>query len=156
MSDARGVSPEARARWEAFGADAPELAGRVRARFASNRHHVIGTLRPDGAPRLSGTEVDIGPAGVRLGMMAGSHKLADVRRDPRVEIHSAPLEEDLAEGDAKFSGRLDEVERDEPGHVGAGWFELVLDRVSLVRVEGDQLAFTTWQPDRGLRVTRRR
>ena len=156
MLNAEGASSEAGSTWEVFTTDAPELARRVRARFTSNLHHVIGTLRPNGAPRLSGTEVDIGPDGVRIGMMAGSRKLADVRRDPRVEVHSAPLEENLAEGDAKLAGRLVEVDSGEPEHAGAGRFELVLELVSLVRVDGDELVFATWQPGRGERQTRRR
>jgi len=144
------------ARWKAFLDDTPDLARRVRERFTANRHHVIGTVRADGAPRLSGTEVRIEPTGVSLGMMAGSRKLADVRRDPRVELHSAPLEEDLSEGDARLTGRL--VERDDalPEHPESGHFELLLERVVLVRVEGDELVVTTWDPVAGEREHRRR
>ena len=144
------------ARWEAILDDAPDLARRVRERFTANRHHVIGTVRADGAPRLSGTEVRIEPTGVSLGMMAGSRKLADVRRDPRVELHSAPLEEGLTDGDARLTGRL--VERDEalPEHPDAGHFELLVERVVLVRVEGDELVVTTWDPVAGEREHRRR
>lgn len=152
----RPETPHETVTWAAFAADAPELAERVRARFASNLHHVVGTVRPSGAPRLSGTEVDIGDAAVSLGMMPGSRKLADVRRDPRVEIHSAPLETDLSAGDAKLSGRLVEVERDEPEHPDAGFFELDIELVSLVRVEADALLLTTWRPGRGVREVRRR
>jgi len=142
--------------WEAFVADAPELAERVQARFATNLHHVIGTVRPSGAPRLSGTEVAIGTDRVTLGMMPGSLKLTDVRRDPRVEIHSAPLEDDLASGDAKLTGRLMELDGTDREPAGAGWFELALQRVSLVRVEGDELVLVSWEPGRGQRTTRRR
>jgi uncharacterized protein len=154
-----GTSPgsmTARASWEAFAADAPRLAAHIRARFEANLHHVIGTVRPNGSPRLSGTEVMFGPDGVGLGMMAGSRKLADVRRDARVEIHSAPLEEDLAAGDAKLAGRLIEVADPEPAHPGAGSFGLLIDRVSLVRVDADELVIASWEPDRGEREHRRR
>ena len=41
--------------WSRFEAEAPELAAAVQARFAAHIHHIIGTLRPDGSPRLSGT-----------------------------------------------------------------------------------------------------
>lgn len=156
MSDTGAAPRDAQAAWAAFVADEPALAERVRARFAANLHHVLGTVRPDGAPRLSGTEVQIGDAAATLGMMAGSRKLADVRRDSRVEIHSAPLEEDLADGDAKLAGRLVEAGDDEPNHEGAGSFELLLGLVSLVRVEADELVLTTWRPDRGVHETRRR
>lgn len=156
MVGSETAAQDARAMWALFVSDAPSLARSIRARFAANRHHVIGTLRANGAPRLSGTEVPIGTAGVSIGMMAGSRKLADVRRDPRVEIHSAPLEEDLAEGDAKLAGRLVESDDVLAEHPGAGSFELLLERASLVRVDGDELLLITWDPDGGERRQRRR
>lgn len=142
------------AEWAEIAASAPELAARVRARFESNRHHVLGTVRANGAPRLSGTEVRVDERAVSLGMMPASRKLADVRRDPRVEIHSAPLEEDLAQGDAKLAGRLVEVSG-EPPHGEGTFFELAIELVSLVRVAHDQLVFTSWRPGRGVNEVRR-
>lgn len=155
MSSPATTRPSPAAPWSAFVADAPELAAAVRARFQANRHHVLGTLRPDGAPRLSGTEVELDEARMTLGMMPGSRKLADVRRDPRIELHTAPLEEDLARGDAKIAGHLVEIERDDPDHVGAGFFRVEIVLVSLVRVEGQQLVLTTWRPGRGSTEVRR-
>ena len=93
MSSTGASAGDARARWEAFLSEAPDLARAVRDRFVANLRHVIATVRANGAPRLSGTEGRIEATGVRIGMMAGSQKLVDARRDPRVEIHSAPLEE---------------------------------------------------------------
>jgi hypothetical protein len=87
-------------------------------------------------------------------MMPDSHKLRDVRRDPRVELHSAPLEDDLSDGDAKLAGLLVEVGRTE-GQPGAA-FTLDVTKASLVKVAGDQLEFTTWSPTTGLRITSRR
>lgn len=142
--------------WSSFLADAPALAAAVRARFEANLHHVLGTLRPDGSPRLSGTEVQFEDGHVTLGMMPGSRKLSDVRTDPRVELHSAPLEEGLAEGDAKLSGHLVEIAQSEPGHEGAGFFRVELALVSLVQVADDELVLQTWRPARGVSETRRR
>lgn len=143
------------ATWGDLGAEAPELAERVRGRFAANRHHVIATLRADGSPRLSGIEVAIDGEHLTVGMMPGSRKLADVERDPRVELHSAPLEDDLASGDAKVTGRLVAAPTPADGQPGR-YFRLVIERASLVRVEGDELVITTWRPDEGQRVVRRR
>lgn len=156
MAPTRRASDTGSAAWATVVAEAPDLAGRVHARFAGHRHHVVGTVRPCGAPRLSGTEVQIDERTVTLGMMPGSHKLADVRRDPRVEIHSAPLEEDLAEGDAKVAGHLVEVPGGGTDGAGAGFFELAIELVSLVRVEDDHLVLSTWRPDRGIGQIRRR
>lgn len=144
-----------RGTWSSLVDEAPELAGRIRGRFTANRHHVIGTLRSDGAPRLSGTEIAFTDREVTLGMMPGSRKLHDVRRDPRVEVHSAPLEEDLAQGDAKLSGVAVEVAAPEGGSPGS-YFRLDISLASLVQVEGDELVLTSWGPGRGVQVVRRR
>lgn len=89
-------------------------------------------------------------------MMAGSRKLADARRDPRVEIHSAPLEENLEAGDARLVGRLIPCEDGAPEHPDAGHFGLLLEQAVLVRVGGDELVVTTWDPVHGLTEQRRR
>jgi hypothetical protein len=140
--------------WLALRSQAPDLAEAITNRFRANLHHIIGTIRPDGSVRLSGTEVTINDQHVGLGMMPDSHKLRDVRRDPRVELHSAPLEDDLSDGDAKLAGLLVEVGRTE-GQPGAA-FTLDVTKASLVKVAGDQLEFTTWSPTTGLRITSRR
>jgi hypothetical protein len=140
--------------WRTFADEAPELATVVEGRFAAHLHHIIGTIRADGTPRLSGTEVHVEDGQLRIGMMPDAHKLADVLRDPRVEVHSAPLELDLANGDAKLAGRLHPC-GSPPGGQSGSMFDLDIERVSLVRVEGDELEFTTWQPGRGVRTLRR-
>jgi hypothetical protein len=140
--------------WLLLQTEAPELADAVRRRFGANLHHVIGTVRPGGSPRLSGTEVDVTDADVRVGMMPSSRKLADVARDPRVELHSAPIETDLADGDVKLSGRLVHL-GDTEGTPGSA-FSLRIDAASHVRVVGDELELTTWRLGRGRRVVRRR
>jgi len=123
--------------WKSLCGDAPDLASAIIARFGANLHHVLGTVRLDGSVRLP-----------------ESHKLEDVRRDPRVELHSAPLEADLAEGDAKLAGVLVDHGATE-GQPGTA-FVLDVTRASLVKVVGDELEFTTWSPDTGLRTERRR
>ncbi|MEM9041053.1 MAG: pyridoxamine 5'-phosphate oxidase family protein [Actinomycetota bacterium] len=157
MNDPSGAS------WSRFAEQAPEFAQRVEARLTANLHHVLATIRPSGAPRLNGSEVHVADGEVTLGMMTGSHKLADVHRDARVEIHTAPLEDDLANGDAKLWGRLIStgavVPDDESGDGAAPegtMFRLELSGVSLVRIEGDELVLSTWTPDVGEREIRRR
>lgn len=135
--------------WSQLEREAPELATAIRARFEANPHHVLGTVRPTGAPRLSGTEVVFKEGELTVGMMSGSRKLADVRRDPRVELHSAPLEADLAAGDAKLAGMLVETHAS-AGEAGA-FFALAITTASLVAVQQDALQFRIWQPGRGVR-----
>ena len=148
MTASKGVS------WRAFAAQAPELAAAVENRFAAHLHHVIGTIRADGAPRVSGTEVHVEDGELRIGMMPDAHKLADVLRDPRVEVHSAPIDLQLAAGDAKVAGRLRYSGPPPDGQPGS-MFDLEIELVSLVRVDGDELELTTWRPDRGVKTIRR-
>ncbi len=139
--------------WRDLELAAPDLAMAIRNRFQANRHHIVGTIRSDGSPRLSGTEVRIEDGEVTIGMMSGSQKLRDVRRDARVEIHSAPLETDLAVGDAKLAGSL--VEQGPTGESPGTSFRLLIALASLVRVEGNQLVIATWQAGRDVREVRR-
>src|SRR5205823_6748377 len=76
------------AAWAVVEAAEPEFAGRVRERFGAFRHHVLATLRKDGAPRLTGLEADFRDGELWLGMMVGSRKALDLRRDPRFSLHA--------------------------------------------------------------------
>ena len=97
------------ATWSEIESAAPELAGRARAAFDAHKHKVLATLRRDGSPRISGIEATITDGELWLGMMPGSRKALDLRRDPRLALHSAsddPPDDPTAwTGDAKLSGR---------------------------------------------------
>ena len=60
----------------------------VRAAFAVGKHCTMATLRSDGAPRISGTEVEFEDGQVFLGSGDDARKTLDLLRDPRVAIHS--------------------------------------------------------------------
>ncbi|OLF09886.1 pyridoxamine 5'-phosphate oxidase family protein [Actinophytocola xanthii] len=143
--------------WNDVEAEFPEFAGRVRAVFAAGTNKTIATLRADGSPRISGTELEFAEGEVTLGMMGGSMKLRDVRRDPRVAIHSPTLEppkEDEWAGDAKLAGRLVEIKPPEGNEQeGAGFFKLDLTEVALTYLNDarDALVIESWHPDRGHR-----
>ena len=95
--------------WGELRSDAPEFAARVRAAFEAGTNKTLATLRADGSPRISGSELAFDDDHVTLGMMPGSRKLADVERDPRVALHSPTLEPppgSLGAGDAKLAGVL--------------------------------------------------
>jgi hypothetical protein len=143
------------ASWAEFARGAPELAASVKSRFEANLHHVLGTIRPDGAPRLSGSEIHVEGDDLTLGMMAGSRKLADVLRDPRVEIHCAPLvsgdESDLC--DVKVAGKL--VTTGPTDGPDGTAFRVDITGVSRVRVMDNQLVVDTWRPGRGTVQVRR-
>jgi hypothetical protein len=113
------------ASWKEIESAAPELAARARAAFDAHRHKVLATLRRDGSPRISGIEASFTDGELWLGMMPSSRKALDLRRDPRLALHSAtedPPDDPTAwPGDAKLTGRA--VEVDDPAmlaRLGAG------------------------------------
>lgn len=80
------------ATWKDIEEDAPQLARRVRNRFDAGTNKTIATLRADGAPRISAIELKFDNAEITFGMMGGSAKLADIRRDPRIAVHCPTIE----------------------------------------------------------------
>lgn len=137
-------------RWEEFAAEAPELADAVRARFEAARHHVLATLRADGSPRVSGTEVDFGDGDLTLGSMLGAVKARDLQRDGRFALHANPGDGSMAGGDAKIAGVAEEM-AEETFHR----FRLQLGEVVLTSLhpDGDRLVIESWRP--GVGVVRR-
>src|SRR5207302_4140193 len=73
--------------WKDVEASEPEFAGLVRRVFDGRRHKTLATLRRDGSPRISGIELEFAHGEVFMGMMPGSLKSADLRRDPRLTVH---------------------------------------------------------------------
>ncbi|MEV6973296.1 pyridoxamine 5'-phosphate oxidase family protein [Kitasatospora sp. NPDC093806] len=155
------------ATWQDFEHEAPDLAPAVRARFEANKHHVLATLRKDGSPRVSGTEVDFHGADLVLGSMHGAVKALDLRRDARFALHSNPSDETLADGDAKVSGRAVELtdeaelaayeaELPEPPPGPYHAFRLELDQVVHTTVEGDAVVIRSWRPGEPVRRVERR
>jgi len=72
-------------RWRELATEEPELAGASRARFEATKHHVLATLRWDGSPRVSGTEIASRDAGraqaeMFLGSMWGARMARDLPR----------------------------------------------------------------------------
>lgn len=147
--------------WKAFVAEEPDFAQRVQALFTAHKHHTMATLRRDGAPRISGTEVDFGDDGLALGMMGGSFRAADLRRDGRVALHSCtadPAEDPtLWPGDAKISGTAIEVKQ-HAGPPGSDRFLIELNEVVITRVgtPADHLDIEAWHSGRGVNRVERR
>ena len=160
------------ASWGEFEAAAPELAGRAQAVFDAHRHKLLATLRRDGSPRISGIEATFADGELWLGMMPGSRKALDLRRDPRLALHSAsldPPEDDPSgwAGDAKLAGRAVEVEDPALKQRLAGGSgqpdESHLFRVDLTEVvhtrvgdPPDHLVIELWRPGAGVRRMQRR
>ena len=147
--------------WTEFERADPDLAQRVQQRLASHLHAVMATLRADGAPRLSGMEVPVRSGQLWLAMMPESQKAADLARDRRFALHSAPDAESLPEGDARIDGLAvpadaaqTEMFMAEHRHHIEDPTKMVLyvgliRRAVLVRVADDQLLIESWTPATG-------
>jgi hypothetical protein len=134
----------------------PEFADRVRRVFDAHRHKVLATLRRDGSPRVSGIEVEFVDGELFMGMMQGSVKAQDLRRDARLALHAVseatpPDDPSSWLCDAKIAGRAVEVivptDEDEP----ALRFKVDITEVVLVRVgqPADHLLIESWHEGRG-------
>ncbi len=143
------------ASWSEFEAAAPEFAVRVRALLGARKHLTMATLRRDGSPRISGTEVDFADGQLSIGSMPDAVKAADLRRDPRVAIHGPtddPPEGNPAgwKGEAKIAGTATEVDSGSSAHR----FLIDVQEVVITRLNeaGDRLVIESWNPARGYRV----
>lgn len=155
--------------WRRFEEEAPELARFVRGRFQQHTLGFLATLRADGAPRISGIEPWFSRGQLLLGMMPGSLKAADLLRDPRLALHSASIDKDVAEGDVKLNGiavpaspedyqALGEATGGEHEPGGAHLFKVDLTLVSSLRIgdPADHLVIESWRPGEAVVVRQRR
>ena len=153
--------------WSDVVASAPELAVAVRERFDAHGLALLATVRNDGSPRISGIEPLFTDDHLWFGMMDGSRKGADLRREPRFALHSATVDKQVTAGDAKVVGTVRLV--DEPEAKAAfveaftrasgapppdGPFDLFLadvTEISLLRPAGDHLDIRWWRAGVGER-----
>lgn len=149
--------------WGDVAAASPDFAGRVRRTFAIRKHATLATLRRDGSPRISGTEVTFDDAAgeIRLGMMPGSRKALDLRRDPRLALH-CPTEDPPEDGNGAWlgDGKIAGIAVELPGEgeasaasdVAAHHFRVDVTEVVLTTIgtPADHLVIESWHPVRGL------
>ena len=91
-------------RWGAFEQACPDIAALARERFETDEVVLLGTIRVDGTPRISPSELDFVDGELCLGMMPDSRKVLDLRRDPRLLVHSVPQGRMNPGGDVKLRG----------------------------------------------------
>ncbi|GAA0967046.1 pyridoxamine 5'-phosphate oxidase family protein [Acrocarpospora macrocephala] len=155
------------ASWQEIEKEVPEFARRVLAAMGTGKHKTMATLRKDGSPRISGTELEFKNDEVWLGSMLGAMKARDLKRDPRVAVHSPSVDPDADDpsswpGEAKLSGLAVEITDPEvikafggpPGNFHL--FRLDVREIAYTHVEGDLLIIESWAEGRGLREIRRK
>lgn len=144
------------ASWSEIEAQTPELAARARTLLDARVHKTLATLRRDGSPRISGTEVILSGGELWIGSMWLAVKALDLRRDPRFALHSGSDDPPAWSADAKLGGTAHEV--DDPGvkrEVIAGQappgpnhlFRLDVSELSVVRLgePPDHLVIDHWR-----------
>jgi hypothetical protein len=154
------------ASWKAVEAEAPELAALARRYLDAHVHKTVATLRRDGSPRISGTEVVFRDGELFIGSMWQARKALDLQADPRFALHSGSEDPPAWAGDAKIAGRLEEVT--DPARVedvngegnGAGkahLFRADITELVVVRLgePADHLVIESWHEGRGVRRARR-
>jgi hypothetical protein len=146
------------ASWAEFETASPEFAARARTLLASRKHVTMATLRRDGSPRISGTEIEFAEGQLRIGSMPDAVKALDLLRDPRVAIHGPtsdpPADNPAAwKGEAKIAGTVIEVESGSSAHR----FLIDIQEVVITRLNeaGSRLVVESWNPARGYHVVER-
>jgi hypothetical protein len=142
------------ASWAEVEAQAPELTALARSFFDAFTHKTLATVRRDGSPRISGTEVEFANGEAWLGSMWRAVKALDLQRDPRFAVHSGSADPPAWRGDAKIAGRAEEVT--EPG-AGSHRFRLDVEELVVVRLgePADHIVIESWHAGRGLSSRRR-
>lgn len=133
------------ARWQDIVDSAPEFAAAVRGHLDARVHKTIATIRADGAPRISGIETFFADGELYIGSMSNARKALDLRRDPRYALHSGSIDPPEWPGDAKLSGRAEEVS--DPG-AKSHRFRLDIHEAVLIGLndERTKLIVQLWRP----------
>jgi hypothetical protein len=146
------------ASWAEFEAAEPEFARRLRALMTSRKHLTMASLRRDGSPRISGTEVEFAEGQLRIGSMPNAVKALDLRRDPRIAIHGPtddpPVNNPAGwQGEAKVAGTAKEVDSGGDAHR----FLIDVDEAVITHLNeaGDRLVVESWNSERGYRTLER-
>jgi hypothetical protein len=146
--------------------------------LSSATNAVLGTVRRDGSPRLSGADPYFHDGQLCVWSMPGARKGQDLRRDPLVAMHSIPWDSrrsrdgatEVGLADAKVNGRAvlvsDPARRDafrawlraERGAEPADdWdlFTIDIESAAVIFVDEGRLAVDQWSTGGGRRTTRR-
>lgn len=124
--------------WGRFAEEQPDLAALGQQRLGQQRLGgpgvvLVGTVRADGTARISPVEPLFWEDDLWLSMLWGSHKAADLRRDPRVLVHSIVVSREGTLGEYKLRGR---AITEENADVQARYAAVVVEQVGWTPVPG--------------------
>jgi hypothetical protein len=156
--------------WTEFAEQAPRIAEIfVRRHTATHNLCMLATIRSDGYPRISPLEPLIFEGEMVLVGMPGTTKFADLGRDPRFCLHTATVDTQVGDGDAKlwgtvqnlqdkdmherfFADLFDRTGMDLRGEVFDPFYVADLTSASSLELVDNQLEITIWKPGEGERT----
>jgi pyridoxamine 5'-phosphate oxidase-like protein len=159
--------------WKEFTQGAPRIAAIFTRRYtATGNLCLLATLRADGFPRISPIEPRIFEDQLWIVGMPNTTKFRDLGRDPRFCLHTATVDTEVKEGDAKLWGVVRDVpdralhERwaaalfedtgfDLRGQEFDTFYAADLTSASAVEVGGGHMDVTIWRPGEPERVVRK-
>lgn len=159
--------------WQEFTETAPRIAEIFTRRHAATGSLcMLGTLRPDGFPRISPMEPRVFEGRLWIGGMPGTAKFRDLVRDPRFCLHTATVDTQVSDGDAKVWGTVEDVQDealhqryaealfeetglDLRGQEFGTFFAADVIGASAVEVSGGHLDITVWKQGGAERVVRK-
>jgi len=159
--------------WSEFAEVAPRIAEIfTRRHAATGRLCMLGTLRADGFPRISPMEPAFFEGRLWIGGMPGTAKFRDLLRDPRFTLHTATVDTQVSDGDAKVWGAVEDVQDealhyryaealfqdtgfDLRGQKFEHFFKALLVGASAVEVGDGHMDVTVWNEGASERVVRK-
>lgn len=159
--------------WREFTQAAPRIATTFTRRHnATGNLCMLGTLRSDGFPRISPIEPRVFEDQLWIVGMPDTTKFHDLSRDPRFCLHTATVDTEVKDGDAKLFGvvedipdralqqRFAEALYDQTGLDIRGqefdhFYRADLTGASAVQVTDGHLDITIWKPGEAERVVRK-
>jgi len=141
--------------WRELEAAAPELAAAGRALFERFEVALLGSVRPDGSPRISPVGPHFLDGHLVFGIMR-SPKGDDLERDPRCVLHSAVRDGNGSDGEFKLYGRAVAIDAPSIADAEVAWWHGRPGdryRVYSMDIEEADLVAWDWTADR-MRLTR--
>jgi nitroimidazol reductase NimA-like FMN-containing flavoprotein (pyridoxamine 5'-phosphate oxidase superfamily) len=157
------------ARWQELEASDPEFTAALRRYLDARIHKTIATLRADGSPRISGIETFFADGDLWFGSMPSARKADDLRRDPRFALHSGSIDPPEWQGDAKLTGRAEEItdpdrrvarfrtQGSDPPSPESHLFRADIREATFVRLNDahDRLVIQLWRPGQEVQTLER-
>jgi Pyridoxamine 5'-phosphate oxidase len=147
--------------WAELEQAAAEITARGRVLLERFQFVLVGTLRRDGAPRVTPVEAYVVDGHLLVNMIPRSLKALDLLRDPRIYVH-APVTAKSGDAEFKLSGRANALEDEQlraklddlfwqmiqwrPAP-DSHYFEILADRAAYVTYGDDGQSSIRWRSD---------